>query len=327
MRIMQISNPPAHLDKSSRIVWVDYYKAIGIFLIVLGHAVFNFTDLTCFLFLFHVPIFFFISGFLEKTSPCPIMVYLKKSFISLIVPYFIWNILSFVFHFPPSPKGFIAMLCGITRWNGASWFIMVLVFIKLNALFYKNKMYILGGMITALFFILQLYGKTLPYLINITFVFCPFFFAGMYGKNYINLIVRLNGGGRKSALLALFGFTLLFLLYKYTSIAHTHAVTDFIPQFYLFWISGFIGIGSMLFLCQCFNASHNKMVSLISSATLFIMCSHYEIFRYVTPYITHNYGDILTFIIVCVYFVLQCICIPIVLKHMPILAGRQKYKR
>ena len=109
-----------------RIVWVDYYKVIGIFLIVLGHSIFRNSDLTKFLYIFHVPIFFFISGYLEKNNPCPTKEYLKKLLYSLIIPYFIWNILYFPFHL--SFRSVIAMVVGLPPWNGASWFLMVLVF-------------------------------------------------------------------------------------------------------------------------------------------------------------------------------------------------------
>lgn len=197
---------------------------------------------------------------------------------------------------------------------------------KINALLYRNKHFIWGGFLTSLFLILQLYGKTMPYLVNITFLFCPFFFAGMYGKSSIQYIIRyINGRRWLSMSLFAFSFVLLILFYKFTPIVHTNAVVSFIPQFYLYWISGFIGITSMLFLCQCFSTKPNMVVTLISTATLFIMCSHYEIIQRVTSFLIRlNYGDIPSVIFVCVYFVIQCAIIPYILKWFPILAGRKR---
>ena len=52
-----------------RIVWVDWMKALLIFFVVVGHTKIESSgsNLTSFIYLFHVPAFFFISGFLQST--------------------------------------------------------------------------------------------------------------------------------------------------------------------------------------------------------------------------------------------------------------------
>ena len=47
---------------AERIAWVDFAKGVAIILMVLGHAVYN--DLQKFIFVFHMPFFFVIAGFL-----------------------------------------------------------------------------------------------------------------------------------------------------------------------------------------------------------------------------------------------------------------------
>ena len=325
---MKVFNKPSYSNDSrvaSRIVWVDYYKAIGIFLIVFGHAVFNNSDLSDFVFLFHVPLFFFISGYLEKTEYTPALEYLKKVLFSLVIPYFLWNIISVIFFLPQNIKGFICLFLGLTIWNFASWFLMILVFIKIIALLFKNKLYILGSLLLIAFGFLHFYGERLPYFAHITFMFCPFFFAGMYGKNIINNVVNaINGRIMLNLFLALFCLVLLFAIYKFTPIVHDHSVFKFLPQFYLFWISGFVGILFMFFICQCFGKKLNNLITLISSATLFIMCSHYQIINPVTKSLSQSYGDIASIAFVCAYFAIQCACIPFVLKYTSILAGRKR---
>lgn len=307
-----------------RIIWVDYYKAIGISLIVFGHAILNNKDVANFLYLFHVPLFFFISGYLEKNDCTQSLEYLKKMFFSLIIPYFIWNMISFPFYLPLSFKNVIAMFLGLSRWNGASWFIIILVLLKVNALFFKNKHYFCGCLMIIVCFLMPLFKVNLPYLSNLTFLFSPFFFFGMYCKNYINLITkRIEGKITLNIILSLFCVTLLLLIYNHSTIIHTNAVIDFIPQFYLFWITGFIGIALIFFICQCFTYQ-SRFVTMLSSATLFIMCSHYEIIHNITKSISTTYGDILSLLFVCLYFTIQCACIPLVLKYIPILAGRKK---
>ena len=53
------------MDQNSRIDWIDVFKGWGIMLIVVGHlpVPFFFRE---WIFSFHVPLFFFISGFLYK---------------------------------------------------------------------------------------------------------------------------------------------------------------------------------------------------------------------------------------------------------------------
>lgn len=77
----------------NRIVWLDTAKAIGIFLIVLGHTPLP-SYLTKVLFAFHVPLFFFLSGVTFPTKQkikeknISIAKYAKKNFMAICVPYF-----------------------------------------------------------------------------------------------------------------------------------------------------------------------------------------------------------------------------------------------
>lgn len=42
-----------------RVIWVDWAKAIGICLVVLGHYMLPNTDVRGYIFMFHMPLFFF----------------------------------------------------------------------------------------------------------------------------------------------------------------------------------------------------------------------------------------------------------------------------
>ena len=98
--------------EQNRINWVDYYKAFSIFLIVIGHSILQHAQLIHLLFLFHVPLFFFISGYLEKTESCNTKKYLSRIFYALVIPYFLWNILCVVFHLPITIKKCMCSPCG-----------------------------------------------------------------------------------------------------------------------------------------------------------------------------------------------------------------------
>ena len=79
--------------------WIDVYKGIGIILVVSGH-IFNglIRDL---IFLFHMPLFFFISGYLFKSKNY--FNYFTKKSLSLLLPYvsflIVFSTLSFFIDF------------------------------------------------------------------------------------------------------------------------------------------------------------------------------------------------------------------------------------
>lgn len=68
-----------------RDVDIDIAKSIGIISVVVGHLVSGFPSSAAFL--FHMPFFFIISGYLHKVEAQE-LVFLKKKIISLLVPYF-----------------------------------------------------------------------------------------------------------------------------------------------------------------------------------------------------------------------------------------------
>lgn len=77
-----------------RIFWVDTAKGVGIFLVILGHLVTYGSPIFNWIFCFHMPLFFFLSGYVYKYDPsfsrC-----LKKTVTSLVLPYFLISFFAF----------------------------------------------------------------------------------------------------------------------------------------------------------------------------------------------------------------------------------------
>ncbi|SNU06908.1 Fucose 4-O-acetylase [Lachnospiraceae bacterium] len=75
----------------SRVEWIDVAKAIGIFFIYLGHLAERAGLAYNWVFLFHVPLFFYLSGCLEnRNDNVKINDLVLKKFINIIIPYFIF---------------------------------------------------------------------------------------------------------------------------------------------------------------------------------------------------------------------------------------------
>lgn len=73
----------------NKLTWINNIKGFGIFIVVLGHISSPFSD---FIFSWHMPLFFFISGFFIKVD-LPVVTYLKKDFIRLMIPYLLFSFL------------------------------------------------------------------------------------------------------------------------------------------------------------------------------------------------------------------------------------------
>jgi len=71
----------------NRIDWIDWAKVIGIWIVVYGHTPGHLFGQV--IFLFHMPLFFIISGMLYKQRP--VVHEIQRSLYSLILPYFIYN--------------------------------------------------------------------------------------------------------------------------------------------------------------------------------------------------------------------------------------------
>lgn len=101
----------------SRIHWIDYAKALGIVLVVLGHVLIGFKyaaiakvpvaaeAVIYFIYTFHMPLFFLLSGVVFPISKDKsFQGFLKSSLINIFVPYLIWNfIFALLKNVSPSP--------------------------------------------------------------------------------------------------------------------------------------------------------------------------------------------------------------------------------
>ena len=90
------------IDKIMRTAWIDNARAIGILLVVFGHTQ-GFgpfpKDLT---YSFHMPLFFFLSGFLLKSKYLeePFRKFVFKQFKSLVIPYASFWLVSYLLWLP-----------------------------------------------------------------------------------------------------------------------------------------------------------------------------------------------------------------------------------
>jgi len=83
---------------SNRIEWLDIAKGIGIIFVIFAHVTTISPALLNYIYSFHMPLFFFISGYLFSNAKYKTLKsFAKKKAQTLIVPYFIFSIISFIY--------------------------------------------------------------------------------------------------------------------------------------------------------------------------------------------------------------------------------------
>ena len=78
-----------------RIDWIDSLRGFAMVLVVYCH---NFPIINDYIYSFHVPLFFFVSGIFHPNIAISRVKYeFKKRFITIMIPYYLWALLLFVF--------------------------------------------------------------------------------------------------------------------------------------------------------------------------------------------------------------------------------------
>lgn len=83
--------------QTGRIEYIDIFRAFGIILMVMGHIEFG-KSFDHFIHAFHMPMFFFVSGFLYKNKNTSFLTLLCRKAKSLLIPYFVFGFLHFFYY-------------------------------------------------------------------------------------------------------------------------------------------------------------------------------------------------------------------------------------
>ncbi|WP_165971912.1 acyltransferase family protein [Paenibacillus piri] len=83
---------------NGRIDWIDIAKGIGIVLVVVGHTALEDSGLGRFIYSFHMPLFFFLSGYLFSVHKYTgFAAFIKKKATTLLIPYFLFASVSYIY--------------------------------------------------------------------------------------------------------------------------------------------------------------------------------------------------------------------------------------
>lgn len=185
---------------STRIASLDIAKGLGILLVVFGHQI-DYFHLDCpgaypFIYLFHVPLFFFLSGIFYNDSD-GLWPFVKKKFLRLYIPYLLANVFFFTVEMTRA-KFMGDSYDGSLKWpdlfyaisglwpvpsmlSRPTWFILILfrisILYKLIQLISGSRKWITALICTGIG-ITGLVFAPEAYMIGQTMVALPFFCAG-----------------------------------------------------------------------------------------------------------------------------------------------------
>lgn len=280
-------------ESTERLVWIDYAKVIGIFLVVFGHTAIP-GYLYNAIFSFHMPLFFFISGYLFSFKKYnSYKHFLLKRSKQLVIPYFYFNIITYIFWFFIGRKygndstqniPFYTPIIGIFYGNGignylvhniASWFLACL-FIAENLFFLffenveKNKKSILLLIFLLIGYLDYTYDPVRwPWSFNVALVALVFYGFGNVFKEKIDTFLR----KRVIFLLLVMLATFPVYIFFFTINQGVNLNFNYYHNYWYFWPGALSGILIVLIISRMLELFSGKInsVEYISKNTIIIL--------------------------------------------------------
>ena len=276
----------------NRIVWLDYGKAIAIYLVVLAHTAL-YKPAEAFIYTFHMPFFFFMSGYLfsfEKYTSYS--QFAKRRFRQLIVPYIIFNIITYLLWFFVLRKvgddaneavGALSPIISALTVNAKGmvhdiplWFLAALFVVEnIYYLIYKNKRF--NILATSILFLLAVINSTfnpvrLPFCIDISLVAILFYRLGS--------VLREKGDKIFNPYLFVLSVIVTVLVFVLNGKVAMH--TDYYNNIFLFVAGGVAGCYMMSYLCKMLQSlfGERTFVQNIARNTLLICALHLIVFAF-----------------------------------------------
>ena len=264
------------LIRSNRFEWIDWMKALGIYLVVLGHF---YSVGEKFIYVFHVPLFFLISGLLTKKED-DYRLFRKKLWYNLAVPMLIMATLNVVFdcvldvmYGTFSPKDmywFVRNVAfGMVSGFDALWFVYTLIMLKIifQYSFSDKVFYTLAIVMLALAYmynhvdlsVFPFFLKEPNSIVN-TFTAFPFFAIGVYLRNFKG---RLHEWNNKMVLMISFLCGLLLVVGCYYYNDYVAMYCCYYGQSMLLFLIGGVAGSIMIFAVSKFIGRAPKVIAII----------------------------------------------------------------
>lgn len=319
-------NAEIERDKTGRIEYIDIAKGIGMILVVVGHCIDAKTFPGTWIYCFHMPLFFVLSGlcFNDKKYPT-FLPFLKKRIKTLFLPCIYFSLIITVLSVTLFNNYHASNL--LHGFPGGLWFVFVLFISELFYWFINRLLtkHLKGISLIVSFVIGYLLNKwqiSLPYSICSIFVATFFYGLGHLCKDKINFLTQLP---RTYAFFI--GFLLLIIpgvvvYFKETYIGMSvNAIPNPALLYCLIAISGTLGT---LTLCTFDYGKIKRIFLFIGKNTLTILGTHIFFINLSSHYISPLIGNYLLYKISeqMVIWMAVVICCYVVNKKAPWMIGK-----
>lgn len=282
---------------------VDIMKGIGILLVILGHTLSMNSRLHAFIYAFHMPLFYMLSGYflkpLKKSGGGYYKQYIYKRFNSLIKPYIIGGIIIIVlssivtYYFTGSffnslnsiiywLKAVLYGSGGYTLFNfpivGIGYYLLALFFADIIVKyiisnFKKEYQIIFILLITLTGYYLSLYGYHIPFSIPIGLFNCLFVYVG-YCLSQSTDLENITKDTCTTIICVLFSFLITFVFA--TKCGNTLSTANIYPGNYFAIIASFTGSYIVYVISKMISkAKLCKLFEFIGKNTILIFIIHW----------------------------------------------------
>ena len=317
------------MENTKRLEYLDVTKGFSILLIVLGHIYTKENVINAYMYSFHVPIFFIISGMLLKYKNKDtenIGKIVKSRLKGLIIPYFTFdafNILIYLF------------LNGFTyeniRWNiidtlllygrGATWFLPCIFIGEILFLLIKKylKQDLCVILISTILFLI-------PIVIHSKGIITLILFRGLIAVGFICLGYYIFNNEKIFNIKSLIVFILLYILIpKNTANAELFSLNFENPVLYILNAV----LGSLIVINTFKEIKITKVLTKIGTNTLVIMSTHQSILSLVLYNYDNKFkgNDIQGLLLLLLIMIIEIPIIYIVNNYLPFMLGKFPKKK
>lgn len=329
----------------NRIQWIDLMKSIGMLMVIWGHC---FPDgFIAFIYLFNVPVFYLISGFLSKHAKS-LKEFWSKLWITLIVPYLILcgikDLGDIIEHF--GENGYVytifAILTGFHSLGdysgcGNLWFVYTLAIIKIihQYCIHTKRDYFIALLISIIGWVV--YNKCFEHVsFAYTCVFgaMPYYLLGSYAKKYHHEMISAFVQKVSNMQTAKFAFAFMLLILSAVGISTLTGEimmykSEYGQNVFLALLGGIIGSLCVFILSVYLNRCKIRLSYYISIGTIVILCFHRDINHPLLKIIdkldlgivANGMATLLSSFIVLLCFIP---IIYVIKKYVPIILGNRK---
>lgn len=276
------------MEKRKDIPWVTLAKFLGLYLMILGHMELVEPEHSAFIYTFHMPLFFILSGMFAKRVEDK-KTFAKKLWKRLLIPFMIiaatWCViyivlwvkngifdisywLSYIIGTFISPgKDFLTF----QTLRGPLWFLLALAEIKLLNFCCKQKLHwvVAAAISVMLFILLKKINIVLPIALDSAMMAMPFYCVGMFLKEYL---LKENSDFTNIILLSVFSIITLFIYRQNGIVDINHCLYG--DSLILFYLGGISGSLMIIFLTKLhllnFIKSGGVIVTITAGAMLII---------------------------------------------------------